>query len=212
RWEVLLSACAFSPLLLMCVNGQDSGLLFLLFAFAFHCWAQEKKFSAGVVLALSLFKFQYAIPMVAILGWKHSRLLAGFLVSAGVLVAISFWLVGISGTHGFVALSQSDHYEVPAMMANLRGFIESVSGNRALWLIALVSVLLFFVAGWLISRARVLLAPFGVAVLTAWLLAFHGHFYDAVLLIIPILIAMNRVRWPVLLVLASVFLAIEPLR
>lgn len=210
--DLVLGACAFSPLLVMCVNGQDSGLIFLGFAFALHEWMQGRKVSAGMALALSLFKFQYAVLTVAVLGWRHRKLLAGFVPAAIVLLSLSFLLVGWQGVHDFLLLSASDRYETGLMMANMRGLVYSLFGRDVFWCTALISGVLYGFALWLTGKLKDRSSIFAVAVLAAWLLSYHGHFYDAVLLLIPAAILIRQAPWFLAFVAASPILIFQPFR
>ena len=212
RSHLALCACAFTPTLVMCVNGQDSGLIFLGVAFALHEWMQGREVSAGVALALSLFKFQYALLTVAILGWRHRRLLAGFVPAAAVLLGLSFLLVGRQGVHDFVLLSGSDRYETGLMMANVRGVVYAAFGQDLFWLTVLVSGLLYGFAVWLIGKLEDRSSIFAAAVLAAWLLSYHGHFYDAVLLLIPAAILIRQASWFLAVVAASPIFIFQPFR
>jgi Glycosyltransferase family 87 len=210
RWELLLWVGAFSPVLAMCTNGQDSGLLFLAFALALDQWMKGRDFTSGAAVALALFKFQYALFVLLILGWNHRRMLMGFTSTAVPLVGISFWLVGTQGARGFFALVRMDRYETGVMMANIRGLVYAGFGRDVLWCTLLCSGLLYLYVIWSTARSRDRLGAFAVAVLAAWLLSYHGHLYDAVLLFIPIAIAMQRLRWPVILVLISFLWTLFP--
>lgn len=210
--DLVLGACAFAPILVMCVNGQDSGLIFLGFAFALHEWMQGREVAAGMALALSLFKFQYAVLTVAILGWRHRRLLAGFVPAAFVLLGVSFLLVGRQGVHDFLLLSASDRYETGLMMANIRGLVYAAFGRDVFWLTALVSGVLYGFALWLTGKLKDRSGVFAVAVLAALLLSYHGHFYDAVLLLIPAAILIPQAAWLLAFVAASPTLIFQPFR
>ena len=210
--DLMLGACAFLPLLVICVNGQDSGLILLGFAFALHEWMQGREVSAGMALAFSLFKFQYAVLTVAVLGWRHRRLLAGFLPAAVVLLWLSFLLVGRQGLHDFLLLSGSDRYETGLMMANVRGIVYAAFGRDVFWCTALVSGALYGFALWLTGKLKDRSSIFAVAVLAAWLLSYHGHFYDAVLLFIPAAVLIRQAPWFVASIAASPILIFQPFR
>src|SRR5260370_16960733 len=85
-----------------------------------------------MILGLTLFKFQYALPIVFLfMIWRRWRFLLGFALSAGAVISISLWITGLAGfvsyTHSLVEMSAkfssvfSDRYGIrPQFMPNFK--------------------------------------------------------------------------------------------
>jgi Glycosyltransferase family 87 len=185
---------AFAPTLSLLVNGQDTASLALLTALAFHQFMQGRDARAGVLLALGLFKFPFVLPLVLILGLRRRRLLAGFALGALPVTLISIALTGKQGVLDYIALARStDGMENPLIESNLRGICGVLTGSfHPAWMAALSVALVLFAA--LLKAGR---APlFAVGVLVTMLVSWHGHVYDAVLLLIPLAWMMRgQTRW-----------------
>lgn len=95
----------FLPLLISVAHGQDSILLLLLCSVVWQQLQCGKDWSAGLFLALSLFKFKIALPIAVLIavrrGWRFS---AGFLVASTGVTLISVGLVGRPGTADYFSL------------------------------------------------------------------------------------------------------------
>lgn len=106
----LLICAGFQPFVMECLAaGQTSILGLLIFSFVFGLLKQRNDFSAGLVLSLSYYKpplFIFAV--LAFLFQQHWRVIGGFLVGAGILIAVTVLQVGF---HGFIDyLSQAKLY------------------------------------------------------------------------------------------------------
>jgi hypothetical protein len=190
----LLIPLAFAPTLTLLVNGQDTALLALLTALAFDRFAHGRDVSAGVLLALGLFKFPLVLPLVVIVGSRHWRVLAGFLSGAFPLIVISMALTGKQGVMQYVDLARStDGMENPLIESNLRGLCGVLTGSfHPAWMAALSVAMVLFAA--LLKAGRPQL--FCVGVLVTLLVSWHGHVYDSVLLLIPMAwMIRHQVRW-----------------
>ena len=185
-------ACSI-PVTIALFQSQDSILLFTLISAAFVLLDHGQEASAGALVALSLFKFQYAIPILLLfLIWRRWRFVAGFTVTGAALAILSFWLIGTAGLSGFIdlllttaRLSEAQQYrlgEYPGSMPNLRGLFYALFYSRpviAAAMTALASALLVFYTG--LTR-RVSLA---LAVLVAILVSYHATMHDLTLTILP---------------------------
>jgi hypothetical protein len=190
----LLIPLAFAPTLTLLVNGQDTAFLALLTALAFDRFAHGKDASAGVLLALGLFKFPLVLPLVIIVGLRHWRVLAGFFASAVPLILISVALTGKEGVLQYVALARStDGMENPLIESNLRGICGVLTGSfHPAWMATLSVALVLFAALLKAGRAQL----FCVGVIVTQLVSWHGHVYDSVLLLIPMAwMIRHQVRW-----------------
>jgi hypothetical protein len=101
----------------------------------------------------------------------------------------------------FARLAASvDSQEFAGCLGNIRGFVETVSGAPHPIIVVLISLLVVACCA-TFKGARE--ECFALAVVAALLVSYHGHFYDEVLLAIPITVALQRSRWPAALVLIS---------
>lgn len=211
-----LAMFLFAPLLLALAQGQDS-LLFLLCVCL--CWRQLERgddLSAGLALALGLFRFQLAIPLAILLAARRGkRFAAGFLAGGAAVVALCVALVGVHGVQALVYLLRltsgaSDNPEAraiimaPTAMANLRGLLYACATrwmppHAGVVLVLAVSVVVLVACGILVRRVSTLQAAFAIAVLGALLVSYHLFLHDVTLLLLPILLLAGRApNWALL--------------
>ncbi len=93
-----IAACvAFTPITFALIQGQDSIVLLFCFCMAFIALRRKTEFSAGVWIALGLFKFRLSLPFIApSLLLKRWRAAGGFCVVALLLTLISLGTVGLA--------------------------------------------------------------------------------------------------------------------
>jgi hypothetical protein len=141
------------------------------------------------LLGLGLFKFQYVIPLVAVLAfcWRP-RLIAAFLGMALSLLGLSWMLVGSSGLRSYYQMLFHHTPEMAWRMPNIRGVVESLGGSPALIIALSICVVLW--CGLRVTRSEA--GAFAAAIVGAALVSYHGHIYDDVLLLVPILWVLNR--------------------
>lgn len=128
----------FAPIGVTLYQGQSSILVLSGFALAFVQLKKERLFSAGVALALSLFKFQFALPMAVIFLLRRQwRLLAGFASSGAVLVLASLVAVGRGGILDYIRFltriggnPQNVSYGSAVDMPTLHGLLYALLGSR----------------------------------------------------------------------------------
>ena len=185
-------ACSI-PVTIALFQSQDSILLFTLISAAFVLLDRGQEASAGALVSLSLFKFQYAIPILLLFViWRRWKFVAGFTITGAALAILSFWLVGTAGLSGFIhllsttaRLPEAQQYrlgEYPGSMPNLRGLFYVLFHSRPLvatTTTALASTLLIFYTGF---TKRVSL-PLAVSV--AVLASYHATMHDLTLTILP---------------------------
>jgi hypothetical protein len=122
--------------------------------------------------------------MVAILGFRHRRVLWGFAAAAVPLLGVCLAIVGRHGVNQYLALMHaSDAMENPGILTNLRGMVGVFTGSFHPAFVIALSVALVAMAA-LLEADRVEL--FCVGVVVTQLVSWHGHLYDAVLLLIPL--------------------------
>jgi hypothetical protein len=204
-WSLLPIAIVvcFLPVAMALIEGQDSLLLLFLFACSTVEMYKQNDFGAGVLIGLTLFKFQYAIPVVLLfLVWKRWTFLRGFASSGIIVLALSLWITSLSGvTTYFHSLTEvSAKYSSangvlygihPDGMPNLRGIAYMLTGGSvtAAHLIVLVgsAVVMFWGA---LKRPSL-----PVALLAAMLVSYHQVIADSSLLVLPVgLIMAGSVR------------------
>jgi len=176
------------------IEGQDSLFLLALFVAATVAMDSRKELRAGSLVGLTLFKFQYALPVVILfLLWRRWRFLAGVAISASVVLGVSVWLVGFSGMlsylHALADMSAnfSDAnrvlYEIhPEGMPNLRGLAYVLSGRATVpthWITVGLSAVVFL---WAAFKRPSLPG----ALLAALLVSYHQIISDTSLLVAPL--------------------------
>ncbi len=186
---LLVVVLAFFPTMMIFLQGQDSAMLLLLVALAFRQFERKQDYSCGILLGLGLFKFQYIIPLVAVLAFRRRpRLIAAFLGTALSLLGLSWILVGSSGLTSYYQLLRHHTPEMAWRMSNIRGVVESLGGSPALIIALSLCVMLW--CGLRVARSEA--GAFATAIVCAELVSYHGHSYDDVLLLVPILWALNQ--------------------
>ena len=195
-WPLLPFAIVicFLPVSIALIEGQDSLILLGLFAAAITAVNAQEDLKGGVLLGLTLFKFQYALPVVLLFfAWKRWRFLTGFAISGAAVVGISVWLTGLSGLITYVQsiLAMSAKYSSangllygihPDGMPNLRGLAYMITGGSVSathWLVAIGSAVVMV---WAALRRPSFLG----ALITALLVSYHQVIADTSLLVLPI--------------------------
>jgi hypothetical protein len=183
----------FLPVAMALIEGQDSLILLALFAAAIAAECAQEDLKAGVLVGLTLFKFQYAIPVVLLFFvWKRWRFLTGFTLSGSAVVGLSVWLTGFSGSISYVRsiIAMSAKYSSangvlygihPEGMPNLRGIAYVLTGSS-------VSV-----THWIVLIGSAAVMVWGAlkrpwlpgALLTALLVSYHQVIADTSLLVLP---------------------------
>jgi len=177
------------PVIMIFLQGQDSALLLLLVALAFRQLERDRDVSCGILLGLALFKFQFIVPLIVILAFhRRWKLILAFLATAAATLGVSWMLVGTSGLRLYWQLLGNHTPEMVWRMPNLRGLVESFGGSPTLSVA--LSLCLVLWCGWTVARMEA--GGFPLATLCAVLVSYHGHVYDYVLLVIPVLWILNR--------------------
>jgi hypothetical protein len=191
RLHPVLLMLAFFPSAMVIYWGQDSGFVFLLFALAFRDFSRGKEVNSGAYLALTLFKFQHVLPMLAILAIRKKwRVLLGFAGCAFVLLCVSLLMVGINGATAYLRILFDHGVEETGYMTNIHAIIASVGGSAVVT--ALASLAIVIACGKMSARPR---EQFAIAIVGSQLVNYHGGIYDVVLLLIP-LFAVIELRKP----------------
>jgi Glycosyltransferase family 87 len=195
---VLLFVC-FVPVTIALLEGQDSIILLALMICATRALDTGADLKAGALVALTLFKFQYALPIALLfLVWRRWRFLGGFALTAAAVVALSLWLTGpaafVSYFHSLTEMSVkfSPAYSVRygihlEAMPNLRGFAQMAMRNSPSAPLVLTLMLSAFTLIWTAARPRSL----PLAVLAGVLVSYHHLISDTALLVLPVGLALS---------------------
>jgi hypothetical protein len=191
---VALFVC-FLPVTMALVEGQDSIILLTIMILATLELERGGEVLAGVLLGLASFKFQYALPVVAIfLFWRRWRFIGGFALSALILLGLSVSLTGVSGFTGYFHMLShlSSRFSVengmklgtrPGLMPNIRGLVYAVvSENHG----QLTNPLTFVLSAAVFGSAIMKRPSLPLALMAAALVSYHQTISDAALLLLPI--------------------------
>lgn len=203
---ILVVALAFFPVAYCIWFGQDSLLVLTLLAATAWRLREGKPFSAGVCLALALFKFQFVLPIVAVYFLRrHWRLVAGFACGAAAVLAACVAMVGVSGLRRLVEM-QLMMERVPGlgvnpkMMPNLRGLATLLLGGHPRLATALVlaaSAGLLAWAAWKFDERMPSERSLALLVCFACLVSYHMNLHDLSLLLMPLLLVVAGTLWRV---------------
>jgi hypothetical protein len=205
----LLVMAFFLPCSISLAQGQPTILVLVLFTLAFLDLDEGHDSHAGCVLALTIFKPQFALPLLLALAitrrWKS---LAGFFGTCAFLFGISVALVGWTTTLSFpraVAAfnaspsSRGGEYN-PAGMSNLRGLMLSLFNSRTphdlivAFVIALSVLLVGAVLVTVLTHGRGISdLDFSLIVVITLLASYHSYGHDLILLILPLFLVVNYV-------------------
>jgi Glycosyltransferase family 87 len=186
----------FLPVTAALIQGQDSIILLTLMTAAFVSLEKGHPLQAGIFVGLTLFKFQFTIPMLLLfLAWKWWRAAAGCVAAGAVVGLLSVWVTGVAEfrlyAHSLVSMSaglkthaQQERYGIyPEVMPNLRGFLSTMIGQASNGWAQAITILCSCLVLFLAVRRR---PSFSIAIGVAVLVSYHAVIHDAALLIIPI--------------------------
>jgi hypothetical protein len=185
RWELL----AFAPLSITILMGQDSIIFFGLLACAWIAATKGQARWAGLILGLSMFRFQNVLPIIALLlVWGQWNTVRGWAISATIMALVSAVLV--SPAKYIAALSaMTIHPAIPysqpiERMVNLRGAIAAIAPSHG-WLLWPASIIVFAWCAW--SGIKSTLANRLLLGITASaLLSYHFFAHDLCVLLVPL--------------------------
>jgi hypothetical protein len=191
---------SFMPLGIALMFGQVSILLLLLYCACFAALQSGRPFLAGILLCITLMKFQIALPIALLfLIWRQWRFLAGFLCGGFVLALISVRITGIEGLasygHSLLFMSheassaagEARYAMYSAQMPNLYGFFHSIS-RGAPWGLVLTILSSLIVFLWAARQKPSL----PLALLAGILVSYHLYLYELTLLLLPISLVFNE--------------------
>jgi len=187
-WLPIALVLGFHPVAVALIMGQSSLLLCLLVVAAFLL-LEKKPGIAGALLACGLFKFQLVLPIaVLFLLWRRWKFSAGFSAIAGVLVAVSVALSGVSYLHATAAAQN-----LWAMIPNLAGATFSLFGESVYAkLIFVILSAVALVASFIVGRKRTMQDQLLIAIPCAILVSYHCYLHDLSVLVLPALLLLER--------------------
>jgi hypothetical protein len=199
-WRSLPAAAFFGflPVTLALTEGQDSILLLLLFVMAYRAWDEKRELVSGTLVGLTLFKFQYGLPIVLLfLIWRRWRFVAGFMSTGVLMLAISLGLTGTQGfatyLHSLAQMSSQFSAEYGALygihlnlMPNFRGLAAAVTSGAPSATLLITAALSIFALAWTATRRPSL----PLALLAAILVSFHHLITDATVMALPVCIVL----------------------
>jgi len=199
NWFLFLAVCAFPPIAIALMQGQDSVVLMFFATAGLILLERKRDAAAGVALAVCLFKLQIALPLTLILALRRPRLLAGFAPAAAALTVISVTMVGWNGMVQYVDYvlklekTGAGGAIQASSMPNLHGLIASTLGQGkgpfVTWSTIAASVVAVGLAAWLVrSRNASVRFLFAVASITAILVSYHAIWHDLSLLVPVVLL------------------------
>lgn len=203
----------FVPLLLVFVQGQDSILSLLLYCLAWRQLESKHDLHAAVLLALALFKFQFALPFAVLIAIRRGWRFAGaFLLASAAIVLLCLAIVGVAGAESYIHLLSGVTSSIdktlfaqtmsppPRAMANLTGLVYACGGRFLSSSMAfnavsgLCSLALFAWCAYAVRRVDEK-AAFAIALLCSLLISYHFGFYDLTLLLLPMALLAGRMNW-----------------
>jgi hypothetical protein len=218
------------PVLVCLVQGQDAILLLLLLTLSYRAATARRDVLSGVLLALSLFKFQIVIPIAFLVfvarKWK---LMAGFAGTAAALALVTIGLIGVRNAVNYASfvlhlgLQSAAPVDDPSLMPNLRGVMISAFTkmfSSSIITVAVIAISLVILAGsarWMLLHQNVEWSlRFAYFVLVGCVTSYHFFPHNACLLLLPILLVANtalgdgvsaRERWTFSVACLTIYLA-----
>jgi Glycosyltransferase family 87 len=209
-WLPLAIFASFLPTGAALIQGQDSILLLVLLAAAFVALSKCNEFTAGLLTALGLFKFQFVVPIALLfLIWRRWRFSGGFAIVATALSALSVWLTGASQIRiyirslfsmgaGLAFVPKLFNYPMRLqVMENLHGLVFGISRGRfsSKWQLGTVIVLSCLFFAWTGFKGRKITSPTELMLLAipcGVLVSYYAFTHDLSVLLIPIVMTLNR--------------------
>lgn len=211
--RLVVVLCAFIPLFVTIVQGQDSILMLFLYALVFVSLKGQRELRAGCFLGLALLKFQLVIPFLMVFFVKRRwKVVWGCAATAALLIIASLGLFGFAGVVDWVQLVRRQNANLPnagipdetifpVAMPNLRGVLYAVlEGKLPVALLGLlVGVASAILILWGLSmwgsagngEDRAFELSFALMLLIGLLVSYHLYIHDLVLIGLPILLVLS---------------------
>jgi hypothetical protein len=201
----------YLPLTIALVQGQPSIVVLLLCCLTWHEIEASRDGTAGFLLALTLFKLQFAIPLGLLLivrrGW---RMACGFAGGVAAIMTLSIWIVGRIGVASYLALLakstlirddslqlQAATHITPSAFPNLRGLLYGLGGNilphsLELGVTLILSLAMLLWSAYVLRKRLDEATAVGFAVIVALLLSFYLYFHDLTVMLLAIALLGQR--------------------
>jgi hypothetical protein len=209
----VLVGCSWFPMMQTILGGQNAALTFLLLSLAYVATVRNRRWRAGLALGLQLFKPQFALPLLGLLLLKGHAATVG----AALAVAAVAYLVGAAGSgwgwpiqmarvvrgayrelervangHKHIALPEVLDYSV-AQPLEARGHGWARPAMAATGLAGVAALAAYLVVRWRDADSR--RPDFGLywalASALSLLASLHTQYYDAALLVLPVLLVLD---------------------
>jgi alpha-1,2-mannosyltransferase len=199
-WLVSAAALSFWPLFRAVGAGQNTAVTLLLLAVAWRALTNERELLAGIAVGLMLFRPQYAIPVIVLLVVARRRRA----VLAAVGVGTATWLANalllgprwltdwLDAVQPFV---ETDAEVNASNSVSWIGFSEATLGvgpGRAVGVVVALASALVLAGLWFRHERFDLPTRMGITAAGIVLVSPHAIFYDAGLLSITALVALDR--------------------
>lgn len=208
--DSLVWTSLFLPTALGIASGQDCIVMLGIFCGIWEAFRRKRETLAGVLLALTLFKFHlFLLVPVALVAARKWRVLASYSAGGLVLAMLSLFLCGWQGVRSYAALLLRKDLATlapsPERMLGLNGLLANLGVNSPLATLPLaIVVMLLVVRCACVSREN--WHWFWSAVAGSLLISPHTYAYDGAVLLIPGLLAIFRGETTVLRATGAVIL------
>jgi hypothetical protein len=188
------------------LGGQTVAFSFLCLTGVYSGWRRDREVFLGVWLGLLLYKPQLAFVPVLLLLWQRrwrALCVAGAVGAA--LVAVGIAAAGPAWPRNFLRLTSGDYYHDNAIVADgvrsisIPSVVRYLTGTDAVWSTALAGLLCLGVLAILFRLVRGVRPDdpnfplvFGAAIAAMILVSPHALFYEAALLILPVIALVDR--------------------
>jgi hypothetical protein len=188
RYPEVLVWCGI-PIVDAFANGQDIAFVLALAGLSLTYARQGKDVKSGLALALCAIKFHlFLLVPVAVAVRRRWGILAGAVFGLGALAAISFLVQGLTWPLDYWRILHAPGMNPSGFLCiSLRGL---AGDNPAMLAVTCVLTLALF--SWIAAREPSYEVLFGFAVLAGLLLSYHAYAHDALLLMIPMAILLQR--------------------
>lgn len=193
-WAMAVLAFAFVPVIMAFYQGQDSILLTALVAAALLALDRNCSVTAGMLVALGLFKFQLTIPIfLLLLLWRHWRFCFGFVLSGVSLAVLSVILTGTGGQRLYwQMLTQGEGSFDALRMVNLRALGAAAFPGASATVLAGATLAIGALLALILSRQhRSDREALLVAIPVATLCSYHLYSHDLTLLVLPMAVLLQ---------------------
>ncbi|WXG58006.1 MAG: glycosyltransferase family 87 protein [Candidatus Sedimenticola sp. (ex Thyasira tokunagai)] len=200
-WQLVGWALLFYPLFKAIGGGQNSSITLLLLVGAWWGVEHDSPYLSGFLIGLLLYKPHFALPMIALfLIAGHWRVAAASVATALCLYGISAWMLGedwlFQWSDQVLFFATEDARVNPYQNVSWHGFLAGLFGVGISVTIAGIacSVMTFVYLGWSWWQLRgsdidlrMALAVPGVLLITP-----HTMYYDAALILVPLIVLADR--------------------